>query len=46
MKLFGRKNEKPNDKDKAKIKMVEVSALRFDRDFKNVFQQENDKENW
>ena len=43
MKLFGRKNEKPNDKDKAKIKMVEVSALRFDRDFKNVFQQENDK---
>ena len=36
MKLFGRKNEKPNDKDKAKIKMVEVSALRFDRDFKNV----------
>ena len=43
MKIFGRKNEKPNDKDKAKIKMVEVSALRFDRDFKNVFQQENDK---
>ena len=40
MKLFGRKNEKSNDKDKAKIKMVEVSALRFDRDFKNVFQQE------
>ena len=23
--------------------MVEVSQLRFDRDFKNVFQQENDK---
>lgn len=43
MKLFRRKNEKSNDKDKAKIKMVEVSALRFDRDFKNVFQQENDK---
>ena len=31
---------------KEKIKLVEISALRFDRDFKNVFQQENDKENW
>lgn len=38
MKLFGSKNIKSNDKDKAKIKMVEVSMLHFDRDFKNVFQ--------
>ena len=43
MKFFGNKNKKANDKDNAKIKMVEVSQLRFDRDFKNVFQQENDK---
>lgn len=41
--LFGKKEKKANDKDNAKIKMVEVSLLRFDRDFKNVFQQENDK---
>ena len=43
MKLFGNSTKKANDKDNAKIKMVEVSQLRFDRDFKNVFQQENDK---
>ena len=41
--IFGNKNKNANDKDNAKIKMVEVSQLRFDRDFKNVFQQENDK---
>ena len=41
--IFGKKDKKANDKDNAKIKMVEVSQLRFDRDFKNVFQQENDK---
>lgn len=43
MNIFGNKNKKANDKDNAKIKMVEVGQLRFDRDFKNVFQQENDK---
>lgn len=43
MKLFGNSTKKVNDKDNAKIKMVEDSQLRFDRDFKNVFQQENDK---
>ncbi len=43
MNIFGNKNKKANDKDNAKIKLVEVSQLRFDRDFKNVFQQENDK---
>ena len=43
MGIFGKKTVKTNDKDNAKIKMVEVSQLRFDRDFKNVFQQENDK---
>ena len=44
MNIFGIKNKKANDKDNAKIKLVEVSQLHFDRDFKNVFQQENDKE--
>ena len=43
MRLFGNTTKKANDKDNAKIKMVEVSQLRFDIDFKNVFQQENDK---
>lgn len=43
MNIFGKKDKKANDKDNAKIKMVEISQLRFDRDFKNVFQQENDK---
>ena len=43
MRLFGNTIKKANDKDNAKINMVEVSLLRFDRDFKNVFQQENDK---
>lgn len=43
MGIFGKKTLKTNDKDNAKIKMVEASQLRFDRDFKNVFQQENDK---
>ena len=42
MSIFGNKNKKTNDKDNAKIKLVEVSLLHFDRDFKNVFQQEND----
>lgn len=44
MNIFGIKNKKANDKDNAKIKLVEVSQPHFDRDFKNVFQQENDKE--
>lgn len=39
MRLFGNTTKKANDKDNAKIQMVEVSQLRFDRDFKNVFQQ-------
>ena len=40
MGLFTKKNTKSNDKDKnTKIKMVEVSQLRFDREFKAVFQQ-------
>ena len=43
MGIFGKKTLKTNDKDNAKIKMLEVSQLHFDRDFKNVFQQENDK---
>lgn len=41
--IFRKKSIKANDKDNAKIKMVEVSQLHFDRDFKNVFQQENEK---
>lgn len=41
MGIFGKGNKKVNDKYNSKIKMVEVSQLRFDRDFKNVFQQEN-----
>ena len=32
MGIFGKKTVKTNDKDNAKIKMVEVSQLRFDRD--------------
>ena len=43
MNIFGKKDKKANDKDNARIKIVEVSQLHFDRDFKNVFQQENDK---
>ena len=43
MGILEKKTVKTNDKDNAKIKMVEVSQLHFDRDFKNVFQQENDK---
>lgn len=44
MGLFTKKNTKSNDKDKnTKIKMVEVSQLRFDREFKAVFQQESEK---
>ena len=39
MRLFGNTTKKTNDKDNAKIKIVEVSQLRFDRYFKNVFQQ-------
>lgn len=33
MNVFGKRNKRTNDKDNAKIKMVEVSQLRFDRDF-------------
>ena len=43
MRLFGNTTKKANDKDNVKIKMVEVSQLRFDRDIKKVFQKENDK---
>ncbi|MCR5766113.1 MAG: ParB/RepB/Spo0J family partition protein [Treponema sp.] len=44
MGLFTKKNTKSNDKDKnTKIKMIEVSQLRFDREFKAVFQQESEK---
>ena len=39
MNIFGNKNKKANDKDNAKIKLVEVSQLHFYRNFKNVFQQ-------
>lgn len=34
MGIFGNKKIKTNDKDNAKIKMVEVGMLHFDRDFK------------
>ena len=43
MNFLGNTTKKANDKDNAKIKLVEVGLLHFDRDFKNVFQQENDK---
>ena len=44
MGLFTRKTVKINDKDKnTKIKMVNVEQLKFDREFKAVFQQESDK---
>ena len=44
MGLFTKKNIKSNDKDKnTKIKMVNVELLKFDREFKAVFQQESDK---
>lgn len=44
MGLFTRKTVKTNDKDKnTKIKMVNVEQLKFDREFKAVFQQESDK---
>lgn len=44
MSIFTKKAIKANDKDKnIKIKMVDVSELKFDREFKAVFQQENDK---
>lgn len=33
MGIFGNKKIKTNDKDNAKIKMVEVGMLHFDRDF-------------
>ena len=39
MRLFRNTTKKANDKDNAKIKLVEVGLLHFDRDFKNVFQQ-------
>ena len=37
MGLFGNKTKKANDKDNAKIKMVEVSQLRFDRTSRMYF---------
>ena len=44
MNIFAKKNIKSNDKDKnTKIKMVDVTQLKFDREFKAVFQQESDK---
>ena len=44
MGLFTKKTAKTNDKDKnTKIKMVNVDQLKFDREFKAVFQQETDK---
>lgn len=44
MNIFRNRNTKANDKDKnTKIKIVDVKQLKFDREFKNVFQQENDK---
>ena len=44
MGLFTKKVVKTNDKDKnTKIKMVNVEQLKFDREFKAVFQQEIDK---
>lgn len=44
MNFFMKKADKANDKDKnIKIKMVDVTRLKFDREFKAVFQQENDK---
>lgn len=44
MGLFNKRNIKSNDKDKnTKIKMVDITQLRFDREFKAVFQQETDK---
>lgn len=44
MGLFTRKTVKTNDKDKnTKIKMVNVEQLKFDREFKAIFQQEIDK---
>lgn len=42
MGLFTRKTVKTNDKN-TKIKMVNVEQLKFDREFKAVFQQEIDK---
>lgn len=44
MGLFDKKNTKANDKDRnTKIKMVDAAQLKFDREFKAVFQQETDK---
>lgn len=44
MGLFTKKDIKANDRDKnTKIKMVSVEQLKFDREFKAVFQQESDK---
>lgn len=45
MNIFSNKNKKANDKDNTKIKMVDVSQLKFDREFKSVFNQETDKVN-
>lgn len=43
MNFFKNKNIKSNDKENGKIKMMLIDELKFDRDFKNVFQQETDK---
>lgn len=40
MRLFGKTI---NDITDTKIKMIELAKLRYDQDFKNVFQQEKDK---
>ena len=37
MSIFGNKNKKANDKDNAKIKMVEVAQLHFDGDFYSIY---------
>ena len=45
MGFFTNKNKKANDKDNTKIKMVDITQLKFDREFKAVFNQETDKVN-
>lgn len=45
MNIFTNKNKKANDKDNTKIKMVDITQLKFDREFKAVFNQETDKVN-
>lgn len=45
MGFFTNKNKKANDKVNTKIKMVDITQLKFDREFKAVFNQETDKVN-